>query len=63
MPGSRGEGAMPAPGTQRSVHGSGVHPVRAIGGMGSANIPPVGSQLVRKVPGWRPLGLELEADP
>ena len=60
VPGSRGKEATPAPGAQRSVHGSGVLPVSAIGGMGSSNVPLLASQLVRKLPGWRPLGLELD---
>ena len=45
------------------MHGSDMIPVSAVGGMVSANVPPLGSQLVRKVPGWRPLGLVLGADP
>ena len=63
MPGSRGERTTPALGTQRSVYGSDVLAVSAVGGMGSANVPPLGSQLVRKVPGSRLLGLDLGVDP
>jgi len=57
MPGSRGAGATPAPEAPRSVHGFGPLPGGATGGMGSSDVPPLCSQLVRKVPGCRPLGL------
>ena len=63
MPGFRCKKATSAPGVQWSVRGSDVLPVNTIGGMGSSNVPPFGIQLVRKVPGWRPLGLVLGADP
>ena len=56
MPGFRCKKATSAPGVQWSVRGSDVLPVNTIGGMGSSNVPPFGIQLVRKVPGWRPLG-------
>ena len=59
-PGPGGKEVAPAPRAQRSVYGSGVLPVSAIGGMGSSNVPLLASQLVRKLPGWRPLGLELD---
>ena len=38
-------------------------PVSAIGGAESSSVPPVALQLVRKIPGCRPLGLELSTDP
>ena len=62
VPGSRGKGETPAPGAQRSVYGCDVLPVSAIGGLESSSVPSLASQLVRKVPGWRPLGLELGTD-
>ena len=62
VPGSRGEEATPASGAQWSVPESDVLPVSTIGGIGSANVPPLGSQLVRKFPGWRPLGLMFGTD-
>ena len=63
IPSAGGEGVTLSPGRRWSVPGSDVLPVSAIGRMGTSNAPPLGSQLVRKVPGWRPLGLESGADP
>ena len=62
MRGSRDKEAAPALGAQRSVHGSDMLPVSAIGGVGNSSIPPLVRQLLWKVPGWRPLGLELGTD-
>ena len=45
------------------VYQSDVLSVSAMGGVESSSIPPLATQLVRKVPGCRPLGLELGTDP
>ena len=63
VPSYHGKGAASAPGAQRSMHGSDVCPVSAIGGVGSSNVGPLAGQMVRKVSGWRSLGLELGTDP
>ena len=60
VPGSRGKEATSA---EWSVLGSCALPVSAIGEMGSSNVPPLDSQLVRKVPGWRPLGFVFGVGP
>ena len=52
-----------SPGRRFSVPGSDVLPVSAIGGMESSNVSPLGSQLMRKVLDWGPLGLESGGDP
>ena len=57
-PGPGGKEVVPAPEAQRSVYGSDVLPVSAIGGVESSSVPPLACQLVRKVSGCRPLGLE-----
>ena len=56
VPGCRGEEVTSALGAPWPAPGSGVLPVSATSGMGSSSMPPFGSQLVRKVPGWHPLG-------
>ena len=63
VPGSRGNGTAHAPGAQRFLHGSDAFPLSATGEVKSSTVPPLPSQLVRKVPGCRPLGLELGTDP
>ena len=45
------------------VYRSDVLPVSTIGGVQSSSVPPLDSQLVQKVPGGRPLGLEVGTDP
>ena len=61
--GFRGKRAAPALGGQRSVYGSDVLPVSAIGGVESSSVPPFARQWVRNVSGGRPLGLVVGTDP
>lgn len=62
VPGVSVKRTTPAHGAQPSLQGPDVPPMRAIGGARSSHVPPLVSQLVRKVLAWRPLRSELGTD-